>query len=89
MNFKLKCEFGTFEKNLLKVSSHDLNWNKIKLGTVEITFLNVKKTFRWYLLGNRRLKSSLADIKYTFIFKLYSGPPDRKDSTSYNYYHIP
>ena len=31
-------------KTLLRVSSHDLNWNKIKLG-VEITFLNTKKLF--------------------------------------------
>ena len=70
MNLKLKFEFefGTFEKNLLRVSSHDLNWNKIKLGVIEITFLNAKKL--WYLLGNRRVKSSLGDIKYTFIFQI-------------------
>ena len=41
---------------LWEKSSHDLNWNKMKLGAVEITFLNAKKTFRWYLLGNRRVK---------------------------------
>ena len=70
LKLKLEFEFGTFEKNLLRVSSHDLNWNKIKLGALEITFLNAKKTFHWYLLGNRMVKSLFGDITYTFIFQI-------------------
>ena len=43
LKLKFEFEFGSFDKNLLMVSSHDLNWNKIKLGAAEITFLNAKK----------------------------------------------
>ena len=56
-----------------KSSKGTITWSKLeqnKIGDGWNNFFKREKTFRWYLLGNRRLKSSLADIKYTFIFQI-------------------
>ena len=75
-----------------KSSKGTITWSKLeqnKIGDSWNNFFKCEKTFHWYLLGNRRLKSSLADIKYTFIFQIVLRSTRQKGQHSLNYYHIP
>ena len=72
--FEFKTEIWIWICYLWEKSSKGIiTWSKLEQNKIVggwNNFFNREKTFRWYLLGNRRVKSLLGGIKYTFIFQI-------------------